>query len=162
MIRILFTTAVLLGTLAGCSSTVVPAKVGPNGEYIGWHCSGDITSEGDWHCEQKTLKDGKVVTAAAPPPAAAPVAQSSQEPVKESAPIVESVPSPVAEAAPAKTEQSPPTKSLPTTGYSLQLGAYLSRQQAEEAAADMVLSGTLEVREIISQGRAFSVILLRH
>ena len=61
MIRILFTTAVLLGTLAGCSSTVVPAKVGPNGEYIGWHCSGDITSEGDWHCEQKTLKDGKPV-----------------------------------------------------------------------------------------------------
>jgi septal ring-binding cell division protein DamX len=166
LIRILFTTAVLLGTLPGCSSTVVPAKVGPNGEYIGWHCSGDITSESDWRCEQKTLKDGKVVTAAAPPPAAAPVAQSSQEPtqepVKESAPIVESVPSPVAEAAPAKTEQSLPTKSLPTTGYSLQLGAYLSRQQAEEAAADMVLSGTLEVREIISQGRAFSVILLGH
>ena len=72
------------------------------------------------------------------------------------------MPSPVAEAAPAKTEQSLPTKSLPTTGYSLQLGAYLSRQQAEEAAADMVLSGTLEVREIISQGRAFSVILLGH
>ena len=121
--------------LAGCSSTVVPAKVGPNGEYIGWHCSGDIASDGDWLCEQKTLKDGKVVTAAVSPQAAAPVAPSIQEPiqesVKDSAAIVESVPSPVAEAAPAKTESS-----LPTTGYSLQLGAYLSRQQAEEAAAE--------------------------
>jgi septal ring-binding cell division protein DamX len=162
LIRVLFTTAILLSTLAGCSSTVVPAKVGANGEYIGWHCSGDITSEGDWHCEQKTLKDGKVATVAAPPPAVAPVAQPTQEPVKESAPIVESLPSPVTETAPAKTQQSLPTKSLPATGYSLQLGAYLSRQQAEEVAADMVLSGTLEVREIISQGRAFSVILLGH
>lgn len=161
MIRILFTTAILLGMLAGCSSAVVPAKVGPNGEYIGWHCSGDIASDGDWLCEKKTLKDGKVVTAAVSPQAAAPVAPSMQEPiqesVKDSVPIVESVPSPLVEIAPAKTESSPPT-----TGYSLQLGAYLSRQQAEEAAADMVLSGALEVREIMSQGRAFSVILLGH
>lgn len=161
MIRILCTTAILLGTLAGCSSTVVPAKVGPTGEYIGWHCSGDITSESNWNCEQKTLKDGKVVTAAVPPKAAAPAAPSNQEPA-QGEPIKENAPSLVTEAAPAETVSAKTHPSLPTTGYSLQLGAYLSRQQAEEVAADMVLSGTLEVREIMSQGRAFSVILLGH
>ena len=51
---------------------------------------GILPLRGDWHCEQKTLKDGKVVTAAAPPPAAAPVAQSSQEPTQE--PVKESAP----------------------------------------------------------------------
>ena len=161
MIRILCTTAILLGSLAGCSSTVVPAKVGPTGEYIGWHCSGDITSESNWNCEQKTLKDGKVVTAAVPPQAAAPAAPSNQEPAQEE-PIKENASSPVTDAAPAETVSAKTQPSLPTTGYSLQLGAYLSRQQAEEVAADMVLSGTLEVREIMSQGRAFSVILLGH
>ena len=161
MIRILCTTAILLGTLAGCSSTVVPAKVGPTGEYIGWHCSGDITSESNWNCEQKTLKDGKVVTAAVPPQAAAPAAPSNQEPA-QGEPIKENAPSLVTEAAPAETVSAKTHPSPPTTGYSLQLGAYLSRQQAEEVAADMVLSGTLELREIMSQGRAFSIILLGH
>lgn len=50
----------------------------------------------------------------------------------------------------------------PTNGYSLQLGAYRSRLQAEQAAANMVLSGPVEIRDIISQGKPFSVILLGH
>ena len=151
MNRILFTTAVLLGTLSGCSSTVVPAKVEPNGEYIGWHCSGDIASEGNWRCEEKTLKNGKVVSTAVPPPAADPAALSLQEPIQEPAPSL------VIEAAPADIQSY-----FPTTGYSLQLGAYASREQAQDAAANMLFSSTLEVRDIISQGRAFSVILMGH
>ncbi|MGB2375962.1 MAG: hypothetical protein ACPH45_05745, partial [Porticoccaceae bacterium] len=66
LINNLLTTTFILFALSACSSSVVPSKVGPNGEYIGWHCSGDIASEGNWHCEEKVLKDGQVVTVVGP------------------------------------------------------------------------------------------------
>ena len=159
MINNLSITLCLLCVLSACSSTVVPSKVGPNGEYIGWHCSGDIASEGDWHCEEKVLKDGQVVVVAESAPAASADRQSSNEQLDEQ-------PSPqITELA---KEQSPTPASVeavsnyPTSGYSLQLGAYRSRQQAQQAAENMLLTGPIEIRDIISQGKPFSVILLGH
>ncbi|MDG2115835.1 MAG: SPOR domain-containing protein [Porticoccaceae bacterium] len=171
MINNLSITLCLLCVLSACSSTVVPSKVGPNGEYIGWHCSGDIASEGNWHCEEKVLKDGQVVVVAESAPVANADRQSSNEQLdKHSSPPSDP---------PSDRQSSPPIIDLtqelstepvsveavsnyPTSGYSLQLGAYRSRQQAHQAAENMLLTGPVEIRDIISQGKPFSVILLGH
>lgn len=155
MINNLSITLCLLCVLSACSSTVVPSKVGPNGEYIGWHCSGDIASEGDWHCEEKVLKDGQVVVVAE----SAPATNTDRQPTspQSSQQIIE-----VAQEQPAESASIEAMSNYPTSGYSLQLGAYRSHQQAQQAAENMLLTGPVEIRDIISQGQPYSVILLGH
>lgn len=163
MINNLLTTTFILFALSACSSSVVPSKVGPNGEYIGWHCSGDIASEGNWHCEEKVLKDGQVVTVVGPTTVAKAETEQAQEisADRQVPDEVESTQQQQQQTAVAKTSVDV-EPNYPTSGYSLQLGAYLSRQQAEQAAENMLLSGPIEIRDIISQGKPFSVILLGH
>lgn len=169
LINNLSITLCLLCVLSACSSTVVPSKVGPNGEYIGWHCSGDIASEGNWHCEEKVLKDGQVVVVAE---SAGKENLEAQSQIERSA-DTQSANGQSVTAASAKAPQPLPEQSsqpasvdaksdYPTWGYSLQLGAYRSHQQAQQAAENMLLTGPIEIRDIISQGKPFSVILLGH
>jgi septal ring-binding cell division protein DamX len=168
LINNLSITFCLLCVLSACSSTVVPSKVGPNGEYIGWHCSGDIASEGDWHCEEKVLKDGQVVVVAQPAKESVKAQSQLEDSANRQISNGQAVSEAGAQAPELSSEQtSQPASTVahsdyPTNGYSLQLGAYRSRLQAEQAAANMVLSGPVEIRDIISQGKPFSVILLGH
>lgn len=161
MINNLLTTTFILFALSACSSSVVPSKVGPNGEYIGWHCSGDIASEGNWHCEEKVLKDGQVVTLVGPTAVAKAETEQAQaiSADRQVPDEVESTQQQQTAVAKTSVDVEP---NYPTSGYSLQLGAYRSRQQAEQAAENMLLSGPFEIRDIISQGKPFSVILLGH
>ena len=161
LINNLLTTTFILFALSACSSSVVPSKVGPNGEYIGWHCSGDIASEGNWHCEEKVLKDGQVVTEVGPTAVAKVETEQASE-ISADRQVPDEVESTQQKQTVAEKTAVDTKSSYPTTGYSLQLGAYRNRQQAEQAAENMLLSGPVEIRDIISQGKPFSVILLGH
>jgi septal ring-binding cell division protein DamX len=116
-------------------------KVAPNGEYIGWHCEGDISSDKHWRCDKKTLKNGQVVTTAtaveAPPPA-----------------VAEPMPAP--QPAAASSEVQEPKLS----GYTIQLGAFDNPEQAQTVAAGLGVEGDIQIRQIISRGTTFSVILM--
>jgi septal ring-binding cell division protein DamX len=154
----------LIAGLGGCTSAPTPIKVAANGEYIGWHCEGDISSDEHWRCDKKTLKDGQVVTTA-----------TAVEPVPESVPVLE--PEPLAASV---TESEPSTRavsvdSLPVintveaeplssateqSGFTIQLGAFDRPEQAQNVAANLDAQGDIQIRQIISNGRTFSVILM--
>ena len=116
-------------------------KVAPNGEYIGWHCEGDISSDKHWRCDKKTLKNGQVVTTAtaveAPPPA-----------------VAEPMPGP--QPAAARSEVQEPK----LYGYTIQLGAFDNPEQAQTVAAGLGVEGDIQIRQIISRGTTFSVIVM--
>ena len=116
-------------------------KVAPNSEYIGWHCEGDISSDKHWRCDKKTLKNGQVVTTAtaveAPPQA-----------------VAEPMPGP--QPAAASSEVQEPKLS----GYTIQLGAFDNPEQAQTVAAGLGVEGDIQIRQIISRGTTFSVILM--
>lgn len=139
-----------LALLGGCASNFVPADVGPNGEYIGWHCEGDVTSQQDWRCDKKTLKDGLVIQSAtelAPSPVITESKAVSEPPVQEI--ILDS-----------EVPASPPE--FQSSGYSIQLGAYANGQIAAKMVDQMALDGDVNVVEVLSGGKTFSVVLLGH
>lgn len=136
----------------------------PNGEYIGWHCEGDISSDEHWRCDKKTLKDGVLVTTAT---AVEVVAESTPEPAPANP--VESDFSPVAasldpapdtvEAVSSSSVAEQPDSADPTSGYTIQLGAFDSPEQARSVAAGLRIEGDIQITQVLSRGTIFSVIL---
>ena len=138
----------LLALLGGCASNFVPVDVGPDGKYIGWHCEGDVTSKQNWRCDQKTLKDGLVIQSATEltPPAVITESKAvSEEPVQ--AIILDS-----------GMPASPPA--YQSSGYSIQLGAYANAQIAARIVEQMAINGDIDVVEVLSNGKTFSIVLL--
>lgn len=129
-------------------------KVAPNSEYIGWHCEGDISSDKHWRCDKKTLKNGQVVTTAtaveAPPQAVAEPMPGPQPAAARSEPM------PAPQPAAASSEVQEPKLS----GYTIQLGAFDNPEQAQTVAAGLGVEGDIQIRQIISRGTTFSVILM--
>ncbi|MGB0669503.1 MAG: SPOR domain-containing protein [Porticoccaceae bacterium] len=156
--------------LGGCSSAPTPIKVAPNGEYIGWHCEGDISSDEHWRCDKKTLKNGVLVTTAtaveAMPEASVIEADPNPAPAAVSAPVAvpETASAPAPKALEVEPESAPSKQPAPSvdsnSGYSIQLGAFDSPEQARARAAELGLEGNSQIRRIVSGGRVFNVVLL--
>ena len=150
MFKRTLSTISFLALLGGCASNFVPADVGPDGEYIGWHCEGDVTSKQDWRCDKKTLKDGLVIQSATELVPSAVITESkalSELPVQVI--ILDS-----------EVPASPPE--YQSSGYSIQLGAYANVQIAAKMVDQMALDGDVNVVEVLSSGKTFSVVLLGH
>lgn len=149
MFKLQWITLLLLAGLAGCTSNFVPAEVGPDGEYIGWHCEGDVSSRDHWRCEKKTMKEGVLVSS----PAAAVKEEESviEEPVTEA-------PAPAVVSEPVSEPSSQPA--MPDSGFTVQLGAYTSRQIAESVANSFKIDGPLKTVDIMTNGQRFSVVIL--
>jgi septal ring-binding cell division protein DamX len=53
----------LLSACSGHSpSGSSPGSPGQDGEYIGWHCQGEIKSGDNWNCSEELLKGGELVS----------------------------------------------------------------------------------------------------
>ncbi|MDA9090804.1 SPOR domain-containing protein [Porticoccaceae bacterium] len=159
MFKLQWITLLLLAGLAGCTSNFVPAEVGTDGEYIGWHCEGDVSSRDHWRCEKKTMKEGVLVSS---PAVAVKEGESvieelaTDEPVTE-APVKEA-PAPAVVSEPVSESSSQPA--LPDSGFTVQLGAYTSRQIAESVANSFKIDGPLKTVDIMTNGQRFSVVIL--
>lgn len=164
MFKLLWLTPLLLAGLTGCTSNFVPADVGPDGEYIGWHCEGDVSSQDHWRCEKKTMKEGVLVSSPT-----APVEDKEsvtdepaiklaviEEPVIEGPVTEEPAPTAILES----TSESSPQPILPSSGFTIQLGAYASRQIAESVADSFEIDGPLKTVDILTNGQRFSVVIL--
>lgn len=124
MFKPLWLTPLMLAGLTACTSNFVPAEVGPDGKYLGWHCEGDVNSREHWRCDKKTMKDGIVVT---------------------------------------ETESTGTSKTQPAlkdNGFTIQLGAYASRQVAESVAASLAVEGQVNTVDIMASGQVVTVVIL--
>ena len=159
MFKLLWLTPLLLAGLTGCTSNFVPADVGPDGEYIGWHCEGDVSSRDHWRCEKKTMKEGVLVSSPT-----APVEDKesvTDEPIIKVAVIEEPLTEePAPTAILESTSESSPQPILPNSGFTIQLGAYASRQIAESVADSFQIDGPLKTVDILTNGQRFSVVIL--
>ena len=164
MHRLLAVTLLITG-LSGCTSGPTPSKVAPNGKYIGWYCEGDISSDEHWRCDKKTLKEGLLVTTATAVEAVVESASEPASPVASETTPVAATPGPTADA----VDPEPRSSALevqdstdPTSGYTIQLGAFDSPEQAQTVVAGLGVEGDIKIREILSRGTTFSVILMGH
>ena len=151
------------------------ATSGPDGEYIGWHCQGEIESTDNWNCSEQRLKGGALV-------APAQVETETFEPnllevnsseingseinSSEPAEIIldTSVPGTELTAGEALEQQIPIEQAslfdISAKGVTVQLGAYLSQEMAEQAADNIILTkGELRVRDIVD-GERFLFVLV--
>jgi hypothetical protein len=156
------------------------ATSGPDGEYIGWHCQGEIESTDNWNCSEQRLKGGALV-------APAQVETETFEPnllevnsseikgseingseinSSEPAEIIldTSVPGTELTAGEALEQQIPIEQAslfdISAKGFTVQLGAYLSQEMAEQAADNIILTkGELRVRDIVD-GERFLFVLV--
>lgn len=136
---------------------------GPDGEYLGWHCEGEVALRDNWNCSETLLKDGLVVAGSA-----AQVEVEAEEVVNPKA-LVNKAPVqkvPVQKALDQKALDQKaldtrfPTFDISATGYTVQLGAYLSQALAERAADNMILpGGELRIRDIVTAERRFFVLV---
>jgi len=147
--KLLWLTPLLLAGLTGCTSNFVPADVGPDGKYIGWHCEGDVSSRDHWRCEKKTMKEGVLVSSPTAP-------VEDKESVIEEPAIEEPAPTVVSKPA----SDSSPLPALQNSGFTIQLGAYTSRQIAESVADSFEVDGLLKTVDIMTNGQRFSVVIL--
>lgn len=132
-------------------------------EYLGWYCEADIDVSDQWHCSKRLLRG------------ALPIETLDKQP-KDKQPIAKGQPAEknLSEPAPQITLEQPaePTvnKSLDTNfnsdfnisadGYTVQLGAYLSRAMAEKSAGNIVTdNGQLIVQSIMLDGQYRFVIV---
>lgn len=162
MYKFLAITFLIIG-LGGCSSAPTPIKVAPNGEYIGWHCEGDINSDEHWRCDKKTLKDGLVVTTATAVEAVTESALS--RPVESEVSTVAATPNVVETKSPAPQAEEPESTHESgsihlNSGFTIQLGAFDSPEQARSVAAALDVEGDIQIRQILSRGTTFAVILM--
>ena len=151
------------------------ATSGPDGEYIGWHCQGEIESTDNWNCSEQRLKGGALV-------APAQVETETFEPnllevnsseingseinSSEPAEIIldTSVPGTELTAGEALEQQIPIEQAslfdISAKGVTVQLGAYLSQEMAEQAADNIILTkGELRVRDIVDGERFLFVMV---
>ena len=59
---LLVLTLFILSACSGLKSSEFSRQSpGPDGEYLGWHCEGEVALRDNWNCSEKLLKDGLVV-----------------------------------------------------------------------------------------------------
>lgn len=148
MFKLLSLISLLLAGLSACTSNFVPSEVGPNGEYLGWHCEGDVDSQEDWRCTKKTMKNGVLVTA--------PV---SEKPAIEQQSIIKA-PVPVAMSAPVPETVMEDQPALDDGAFTIQLGAFGNRQIAASVMEDLALDGDIQIVDILVNGQRFSALIL--
>lgn len=152
MFKLLWLMPLLLAGLTACSSNFVPAKVGPDGEYIGWHCQGDVNSQERWHCSKTTMKDGMPVDMPAIPADTASKLVETDPVIAEPAPSV----SPVQPSA----KVSSASKVWSKDGFTIQIGAYTDREVATSVVESLAVQGDIRVVDIMVKERSFSVVVL--
>ena len=127
-------------------------------EYLGWYCEADIDASDQWRCSKRLLSG------------ALPIEAVDKQPIAKDQPAEKNL----SEPAPQITLEQPvePTvnQSLVTNlnsdsnisadGYTVQLGAYLSRAMAEQSAGNIVIdNGQLMVQSIMLDGQYRFVIV---
>lgn len=133
MLRLFTLAALLLVSLSGCQSQGTLGKGPADRSSMGWHCEVDQAAKEVWRCDKKSPGDNAVFTTAPPGPKSASAATPATDAMVNA--------------------------DLASLGYSLQLGAYGSRQKAREVAENLDLEGDVQVREILVNGRTFAIIL---
>lgn len=124
-------------------------------EYLGWYCEADIDASDQWRCSKRLLSGALPI---------------DKQPIAKDQPAEKNL----SELAPQKILEQPvePTvnQSLVTNfnsdfnnsadGYTVQLGAYLSRAMAEQSAGNIVIdNGQLMVQSIMLDGQYRFVIV---
>ena len=167
---LLVSTLFILSACSGLKSSEFSRQSpGPDGEYVGWHCEGEVALRDNWNCSEKLLKDGLVVVE---PAAQVEVAAETEALEVDSFKITAAVEGGVNPKASVNKVHSnkAPSKKAPDTrfpkfdisanGYTVQLGAYLSQALAERAADNMILpGGELRIRDIVTAERRFFVLV---
>ena len=127
---------------------------GPDGEYVGWHCQGAIESSDTWNCSEQLLKGGELVS-----PIQVQVETDMNTRLSDSEVTV-------GERTGAETANDNSRVNqvsafdISANGFTVQLGAYLSREVAERAADNISLSeGELRVRNIVDGERYLFVLV---
>jgi cell division septation protein DedD len=159
---LLLVTALFLSACSGLSpSDSSRSSPGPGGEYIGWHCEGAIESSDHWNCSEQLLKGGELVSPAQIPSQveADTLESKSAEPAEPASDISISEPDPEL-ATPDYSAELIPVFDISANGYTVQLGAYLSQEMAEQAADNIRLTGgELRVRDIVDGERYLFVLV---
>jgi septal ring-binding cell division protein DamX len=161
---LLLLTALFLSACSGLSpSDSSRSSPGLDGEYIGWHCEGAIESSDNWNCSEQRLKGGELVS---PPQIPAQVeaetlGSKSAEPTETASDISIFEPEPDPElVTPESSAERTPVFDISANGYTVQLGAYLSQEMAEQAADNIRLTGgELRVRDIVDGERYLFVLV---
>ena len=175
---LLLLTLFLLSACSGLkSSDFSRQSPGPDGEYLGWHCEWDVALRDNWNCSETLLKDGLVIAGSGAQLEVE--AEALKVGRSETTAAVEQVAIPKASVNKALVQKLPlkklPLKKVPlkkapdtrfpkfdisATGYTVQLGAYLSQALAERAADNMILpGGELRIRDIVTSERRFFVLV---
>ena len=171
---LLLSIAFLISACSGLgSSDSSRSSAGPDREYIGWHCQGAIESSDQWHCSERLLKGGELVS---PAQVDAETVESnfleinsseinsSEINSPEPAETVPDTKAPNAGLVEEVAKDKPRTKAMAfdigANGYTLQLGAYLTQAVAEQAADNISLAeGELRIRTITDGERYLFVVV---
>ena len=177
---LLVSTLFILSACSGLKSSEFSRQSpGPDGEYLGWHCEGEVALRDNWNCSEKLLKDGLVVVEPAAQVEVAAETEALEVDSFEITTAVEEGVNPKASVNKVHSNKAPskkvpskkvPSKKAPDTrfpkfdisanGYTVQLGAYLSQALAERAADNMILpGGELRIRDIVTAERRFFVLV---
>lgn len=130
-------------------------------EYLGWYCEADIETSEQWHCSKRLMSDALPIDKAPKPleKVPMPTAKSQAEEKK----IFDQAPEKQAPEKRLERQVEPDFNSsfdISADGYTVQLGAYLSRAMAEQSAAKITTDGgQLEVHNIIVGGQYRFVIV---
>ena len=167
-------------TISGCSSLGSESAADTDKVYTGWYCEGQINSDDNWHCSEGPLKAGVPISTAESQTAVNNAREQAPEQATEKAPekALVQVPEKQAErvidnnmipeeaaaeliAEPVKEPvKEPAIFDISGSGYTVQLGAYLSQAKAEEAADKIILiQGELRVRDIVVDDRYMFVVV---
>ena len=171
---LLLSIAFLISACSGLgSSDSSRSSAGPDREYIGWHCQGAIESSDQWHCSERLLKGGELVSPAQVEAETvesnfleinSPEINSSEINSPEQAETVPDTKAPNAGLVEEGAKDKPRTKvmafDIGANGYTLQLGAYLTQAVAEQAADNISLAeGELRIRTITDGERYLFVVV---
>ena len=135
-------------------------------EYLGWYCEADIETSEQWHCSKRLMSDALPIDKAPKPlekvPMATAKSQAEEKKIFDQAPEKQ-VPEKQAPEKRLERQVEPDFNSsfdISADGYTVQLGAYLSRAMAEQSAANITTDGgQLEVHNIIVGGQYRFVIV---
>lgn len=150
-------------TISGCSSLGSESAADTDKVYTGWYCEGQINSDDNWHCSQGPLKAGVPIS----------IPERQAEPENMGAVVdtnmvpEEGASEPIAEPSEELSEEpseepitEPAIFDISGSGYTVQLGAYLSQAMAEQAADKIILNqGELRVRDIVVDDRYMFVVV---
>jgi septal ring-binding cell division protein DamX len=137
-------------------------------EYLGWYCEADIDVSDEWHCSERLMSDAlpidkvpqrleKVPQRLGKVPMPTAKGRAVEKNLFEQAPEKQAPKKRVEQ----QVEQDPSSSfDISADGYTVQLGAYLSRTMAEQSAAKIITEGgQLEVHNIIVGGQYRFVIV---